>query len=1311
MLFFIHVVGLSSLFSVEREKYLHFTDIDGLPRNITTCIEQDKYGYTWIGTGNGIARYDGNSFYNYKQLSGQNINYLFIDSKNQLWVATDLGLYFYNRQTDFFEIRQEGYIRKIQEDNGMIYFLNVDRIQRIEGNTVVNIRKESDFRDLCITTKGIWFSHSLDGVKLLSRQSGFKEVTENYLENKYVSVIRKIDGYLFFGCRNGMLFVRSSNGTQKKLELNNHRAFQEIVKVDNEIWLATDGNGIIVLDENLNYLRSLIKSDDGESKLTSNSIYDIYQGANDEIWIATYGGGLQCVLADVSPFKNIVPVSGNKNSLVGNEGVSVFSNNSKIYYGTNYGLSVFDEKTEMFTNLTSNDLNNDLLGVKVLAVNTDSDDNLWIGTYDGLLGKYTPDYHLKKRIHPCSKAENEMQRIVLMHKYDDRSFLLGTQYRDKSLLNFDIESQKISTYKVWVDRKNISHFQIISIRENQEGETIVLIRNAGLFTVKANTTNLVDELPEINKRITFKLNDFYHDKKGFYWMTSQTNGLIRMSVDGRVFDKWTIDDGLPSNTLLRLESVDDRFLWISTIAGLCRFDMETSQILIFNHQHGLAANEFMPRSSTTTADGRLIFGSSAGFTIVDPQKVQPDISETKVIISDITFHNKSIKSVTDKQYLSVPLEETKELCFPFRRNSFTIHFFSKDNDLPKYNNYAYRLKGLEDNWIYLGETKHTTYTNLSHGTYVFEVKSTNKSNVWSNQPTQLIIKINPPWYLSLYAYSGYFIFIVSVVFGSSYIYTNRIHLKKEVEISEFKVKAEHELTEKKLAFFTNVSHDLKTPLTLIDAPLDDLISAENLDEEQRNKLNVIRRNSRRLYKLISDLLDFRKLTQNQLPLKVCKTNVHELIENVYSAFKEECKIKAIDLEKSIHIESEVYIDSRKIEKILWNLLSNAIKFTEEEGEIFLCIDSVPINGINHLKILVKDSGIGISDQNKEKIFNRFYQVETSNNAPEGTGIGLSIVKDLVDLHHGTIELQSTPGVGSSFIVTIPSEINCYSEDEIDLEIRKRQELFKNDPRSPILPDEDERNKHARYNLPKLLLAEDNTELLEYLGTHFGKNYKVYKAPDGLIGLKLAKEKNPDIIVTDVLMPNMNGYEFCSQVKQQFETSHIPVVMLTANSSTDQQIEGLTKGADAYVTKPFDIRYLDTVINSVLENRKKLREKFVIGIEISNLNQETLPLKDVEFINSVKAYIDENLSDQVLNIENLADKFAISRTQLFRKIKSLTGQTPNNLIKTIRLKRAYELIKKQGVRVSEAAYQTGFSDPNYFTICFKKEFGENPSQII
>jgi signal transduction histidine kinase/DNA-binding response OmpR family regulator len=731
--------------------------------------------------------------------------------------------------------------------------------------------------------------------------------------------------------------------------------------------------------------------------------------------------------------------------------------------------------------------------------------------------------------------------------------------------------------------------------------------------------------------------------------------------------------------------------------------------LNFSKSDGLPANEFLDRVSAKTDDGRIIFGSLAGFTIVDPEKVMPDKSKTEVIISDITFQNQSIRSAEGKQYLKQPLEEAKELRLPYTMNSFSIHFFVKGKKFTQYHNYAYRLDGLEKNLNYVGETDHATYTNLSPGTYTFEIKSTDKTQ--ESATTKLSIQICAPWYLSWYAYLAYAIIFFIIVYLSIYAYLERMELKKEKEISEIKIQKEHELTEKKLEFFTNISHDLKTPLTLIEAPTAELLQSENLSAGQLNNLLLIRRNARKLYSLIADLLDFRKLTQKHYTLAVKETDIYSLVEEIYNVFMEECKNKSISFDRTVKKGLTGYVDAGKIEKILWNLLSNAIKFTNSGGAIHLKAEERITQGSRVIELIISDNGIGISKDDINKIFDRFFKVTNLDVLnKQGTGIGLSIVKELTEMHHGHVRVESVSGSGTLFTITIPTDIKDYSDNELAVAKTSNAPVFAYEPfvnQNTTLHID---HKQREYNLPGILIVEDNSELREYLAGYLGKRYKVYQADDGTSGLTKAKEINPDIILTDVQMPGMNGYEFCREIRQNFDTSHIPVVMLTANDTVDQHIEGISTGADAYLTKPFEIKLLDAVINSILDNRRALRNKFK-GIESLKNLEKSLPQRDIDFILRLNQFIENNIMNQDLNVQLLSNHFAASQTQLNRKIKSLAGLTPNNLIKSIRLRKAYKLIRENGLRVSEAAYQTGFSDPNYFTTCFKKEFGDNPSQIV
>lgn len=1297
---------------------IYYKDTDGLPMNIVLCFAQDDFGYGWVGTRNGLARFDGYRFTTYEQFKGRNISDIIVDKTNGLWINSDIGLYLYNRIRDDFILIEEGTVRSLCECTGLIHYnINEELFSiDVESGIVLNekglagIKKEEVSLGRNLSSLDINFiKPSRNGVWLCARQEGARLLnTETHLlDGRWVTFIAETNNITWFACRNGDLFVYQKGLPLKKIPIKNRNVVKDIEEINGEYWIGTDGSGVFVLNEDLSLKHHYDRVRDKSSLINSNSIYDIVPGSNGSIWVCTYSSGLNFLSREESAFTNILPESNNPNSLIDKEGVSIDIQGNLCYFGTNYGLSVWNSARNKFINISANDLNNQIGGNKVTAI-CDHAGYLWIGTYDGTLAKYTKDLRLIKTYSPSSASYGGMNRIIELTEYDDHSLLIATQSRGKNLVYFDLRNESfipiIQNNKS--DRK--ATFILNRLKKNQFGETIALLRNLGIYLYDDESKCIRNFMPEINNRITFKLNDFYHDKSGNYWFATQADGLVRMSPDGRLYDKWTIEHGFPTNTLLCIESVDDRYLWISTINGLCRFDSQEKELRIFNTWHGLTTNEFMSRASAVTPDNNLLFGTTEGFLKIDPMLITADTAQAEVIISDINFQNTSIKSLAEKPLLTKALEETSYLKFTHKRNSFTISFFTKGNQLPRSNSFKYRMLGLQQEWIYLGETNQASYTNLSPGQYTFEVQGTNRSNVWSNKPTQLQIEILPPWYLTGYAFVIYVFLLGISIFLFIHVYRKRVQLKREVEISEFKLQAEHELTEKKLQFFTNISHDLKTPLTLISAPVNDLLGNENLEYEQIKKLDVIKRNANRLYKLISDLVEFRKISNNTLQLSVGLTNLNPLIKNIYEAFRMECDLKDIDFSFSLNVEQTVCVDSNKVEKILWNLMTNAIKFTDHGGKIAIKISENKKR--TKLILTVKDTGKGFTPEQKSKIFDRFYQISQSDNINlDGSGIGLSIVNDLVEIHHGEIKVNSEPGKGSIFKVILPSNESAYGPDEINLPNEKFVTSNGNEITPKLEVYKAPEQNHKKYSLQRLLIVEDNEELRDYLKSHFEDSFKVYLAENGKEGFEKACDKEPDIIISDILMPKSNGEELTRKVRENFSTSHIPVVLLTANSTTEQKIQGISSGADAFIAKPFEIEYLDAVVHAQLNNRKKARDKFM-GVEVLRDNGNSFSESDEKFIQGLKNLVLDNLTNDKLNIDFLAHHFKISRTQLNRKVKALTNMTPNNYIRHVRLKRAYELIKKDGSRVYEAAYQTGFTDPNYFTICFKKEFGENPSKL-
>jgi len=524
------IISMQGL-SAEQERYLHFTEIDGLPRNITTCLEQDQYGYLWIGTTNGIARYDGKNFYRYEELTGIGINFLFYSSDKFLWAATSRGLYKYNRLINYFEHISIGYISKIQEDNGDIYFLMMSSIYKVSDQGILNVHQGNDITDFCFSSEGIWISYGTGGVCLKSRKNKFEQNIATYLNDKSVSIIRKIDDNIIAGCYNGQLYAITGDGKTTPIEVDNHYFYRNIVKVGDEIWLATDGNGVIILDKNLHFSKVLDRNSNTSASINSNSIYDVFPGNNKEIWIATYGTGLTCILPDNFLFQNILPEKGNSNSLVANEGVSVFVENPLIFFGTNYGLSEWNERTRNFKNISSDKLSNELNGTKVSAITVDRNRNIWIGTYDGLLGKYTADYQLIKNYHPSSIAPDEMQQIVQLHEIDRDNLLVLTQFHTRILLNFNIQDETTGLFEIYSKGSNITYCLLNTLRKNQKNELLAVISDQGLFHVNWKENVLENRLAEMNKQIGSYIVDYYHDKNGNYWFASSTDGLISLSED------------------------------------------------------------------------------------------------------------------------------------------------------------------------------------------------------------------------------------------------------------------------------------------------------------------------------------------------------------------------------------------------------------------------------------------------------------------------------------------------------------------------------------------------------------------------------------------------------------------------------------------------------------------------------------------------------------------------------------------------------------------------------------------------------------
>ncbi|WP_258098614.1 hybrid sensor histidine kinase/response regulator transcription factor [Marinoscillum pacificum] len=1273
----------------------NITDRDGLPQNKIKSIVKDTTGYIWIGTQNGIAKYNGYEFTSYANLDGIEITTLFLSNNNDLWVGTHSGLFLYDRIKDQFHKKSLGDIRHIGAQSGLIYFITREKLYSLtkEENQLLgyDIEDELYLRQLAQNDESLFLGLGKhDGIIKGEVQNDRFLIREQWLKTKVITCLRVINNETWVGTSDGELYQIKEDKLHK-ITLQNSHPIKDITIHQNKIWVGTDGNGVFILGK----INTHLAHRQGFKNLIgSNNIQSILPIDEENIWIGTYDAGIYALSSSHHQFNNLADLYHTELvNLTESATASYQDHSNRLLLGTPGGFVRIDPSTNEKEEIGFDQCKSLLGGTKVLAFSETQDHHILVGTYDGGLGYFDKNLNFIQTFYPFDNEKAE-QNISFIFNLTNNKVLVSSMYHGMSIIDLNKGSSKPILLKENGD--SIIKYPVQAIRK-KGGALYAYIFGKSIY--KINTSAAV--LEQVFKPDT-PINDFRLNEDNTIWLASRGKGLLLSSLDGGLIEQYDTNDGLPSNFLLRIEKDNSSNLWVSSISGLCKIDAD-QLITVYDHRHGLPSREFTPFTSTILHNGNLLFGTVKGFVLANTTVSPITSSPPFTIISDITFQNRSIKSV-DEIELNKPIESLAQLKVPFKYNSFTIHFFNDDYSLPKLNKFKYRMLGLEKEWINLNENTQTTYTNLSPGTYQFEVSSSNKYGIQNTSPTRLTISVSPPWYMTWWAYLSYIISAFGLGYLIYIIMLNRTHMLKELEFSEFRLQTTRDLNEKKLQFFTNITHDFKTPLTLISAPLEELLQDSTINEKGISNLRLIKRNSDRLYHLIIDLLDFRKINNSDsMRLNITQTDMSRFLQDIYDSFYAACEQQRITLTLENHSHDPVFIDIEKVKRILWNILSNSLKFTPSNGQI--TIISTLHN--DQLFLQVTDTGRGMTQHEVDRLFDRYYQTgHEIENKDFGTGLGMAIVKGLVESHRGIIEVVSKPKFGSTFRIVLPATKNHYSEDEL---IKKPNGNYSYLPPIQSTHTISSPPASTKYNLPKILICEDNPELNAFLVQVFERDFRVETCFNGAEGMELIQKKSPDLIISDVMMPKMDGYEFCKQIKSNLETSHTPVVLLTANSSLDKQIKGMSYGADIYITKPFKTEFLIASVNSVLANRQKLREKFQ-GLQKFNGQEESITPQDQQFMIKLKDFINNNITNPDLNIELLADEMSCSKSSLTRKVKSLTGITPMAYLKTNRLNMAYEMLAKEKLTVSEVTYKTGFSDPNYFATSFKKQFGKNPSQV-
>ena len=1049
-------------------------------------------------------------------------------------------------------------------------------------------------------------------------------------------------------------------------------------------------SGVAVYDELYDKFKNIKSLSNKENSLKTPSVMGLVKRGEENLWIATDGGGID-VYNQLT--EKITHINSESNSiysgLTSDYIISLFKDSKgNIWAGSwDNGIYFLKKGEKKFINYNIKNTSGSLASNSIQSFSEDSTGEIWVAAFLGGVQSFNP-------------------KTKKFHKYD-----LGS-YLNSNFTNVDVKKIIVDANdNIWVGTSKNGLYLIK--RKDSIIKEVIFYGN--LMSKKYNNPS------DANYILTI-----YQDSKKNIWVGTRGAGLCTIDIKNNSIKWFNDENGLIETNICAIIEDNENNLWLSGNEGLTKMIISNNSFINYTDDDGLISNDFNINAVFKDLEGIIYFGNFKGVDYFNPKKIKINTTPPKLSFTGLKLFNKDVELGIENSPLLKSVSETDKLFLSHKQSVFTIEYIGLNFTRSEKNSYAYYLEGYESTWNYVHQKRSATYTNLDQGTYVFKLKASNNDGVWSDKPLELKIIILPPWWRTNWAVFIYVLLFILSIIILNYLTKKRIEEKELIKNERIQQFQKDELNKKKIQFFTNISHEFRTPLTLIINPLKDLISNKKLELplEVKQKHSIIYKNTERLYRLINELMDLRKLELNKMQLRTETMNLVSFSKNILSYFQEEANSKNIFL--SFDADSPnlmVSADPKMIEKIIFNLISNAIKVTPKGGAINLELISsedlhfLPlVNKKEHVKaieIIVSDTGTGLKEEDLEKIFERFYQVEDQNKTYfGGTGIGLEVVQSFVKLHKGKIEVSSKVGEGTTFRIILPIEKEINNEEEV-IEFQENDQFqSKKDFLSSPLEDYKEELiiDKGESKLYTILIVEDNMELRDYLDQELNNQYKILLASNGLEGVKIAQEYFPDLIISDVIMPEMNGFDFCEIMKKETSTSHIPLLMLTAKASIENRIEGLEMGADAYMVKPFDLKLLKLRVSQLIKSRQLIFDKYFSAV--SGANEQVLASStEKDFIQTLLKYINDNIDNSDLSVEELAAHLNLSRSHLYRKIKALTGKTVSEFIRRIRLERAKQILERGNLSISETCYKVGFSSPSYFSKCFKAHFGVLPTELV
>ena len=1317
----------------ENDAITRYTISNGLPSRNTTTVIKDRKGFIWVGTENGLCKFDGYTFKTYTNKKGDStsisnnfINALIEDKTGRIWVGTMEGLDIFDPNTEKFTRFYHNQLKKTSLSNNKVWSLLADSNNHIwvgtddgfnvfieesktfktyhpdpankyamkgksvnaiiedgrylwlgnwgEGLNKFDVRAEkfynfkqlfssnekspNDIWTLCKDGNGlIWIGTYWKGLYAFNPATGaFKPFNSHATNNQSVFTLLNIDkNTLLVGGNENFWWVKTSTNTWTKIgniENNPHgHAYRDR---DGLIWVSSK-NGLSKIDQKQHKF-SFLPLVNSQLEITGMLIKDR------TLWLGTNKGLIEY---DFKADKTTAFRHSTAPGSIGNDQIrKIYSDNSgKMWVLTEYGFDEFDERSRTFKHyyhhsalgsLFNEDVFRDILEIKpgVYGLATDAGFKI----FDSNTGQF--QHYFNRNDQPFSISNNHLNCLL---KDKDNNIWIGTT--GGGLNRFDTRTGKFKTYL-----------------SNDRAEGSI-------------SENIIGSL--------------FQDSNGNIWVCT-LDGLDKYIKETDSFVTYSKNNGFASNVFNSMVEDKNGDLWITTEKGISTLNPRTNVVRNFDDADGSFVNSEIFRDK----DGSIYLAGNKGIEYFDPVKMKQNREIPPVFISDFQIFNKSI-APTPKGPLKENLGNAKEVTLNYNQSVFSIEFVALNYTLPEKNQYAYMLEGFDKKWNFAGTQHKATYTNLDPGTYTFRVKAANNDGFWNREGKTLIIIITPPWYKTWYAYGFYFLMICCLIYAYVKYRENQAKLRYEIKLAHLQSEQEKELNERKLSFFTHISHEFRTPLTLIINPVKELLYKEK--EVDAASINIIYRNARRLLGLVDQLLLFRKAEAGAEKLKVSKLNIADLSKEVFLCFSYQAKSKNIQFDfQSCSEQLELYADREKLEIVLFNLLANALKFTPEGGKVSLVITEDD----KHIGIEISDSGCGIPQGTGDKLYTRFYQEHNgAKNGQGGFGIGLFLVKNFVERHKGTVSYESDPGKGTIFHIQLLKGADHFSgeiliEDEINISNGLKELIEDEISVNSVVEEANELLADSDLNaeLKSILIIDDNKDFREYLKQIFKIDYRVYEASDGLAGLEMIREVLPEIVISDVMMDGMSGIELCAMVRDDMSISHIPIILLTSSSSLEIKLKGLEGGADDYISKPFDKDILKARVAGILKSKNNLQKYFYNEITL-NKNPHKISIEYKRFLENCINIVENHLTDPDFNIQILASELAISHSSLYKKIKFISGQSASSFIRSIRLRKAAHLFINTNYNILETSYHVGINDIKYFREQFKKLFNMNPSQYI